>query len=206
MPLTERDRKTLIIGGVIAGVILVGVLLMNLLGGGGEDAATPTPAAPTGATSPSTSPTPEPTQAPIAVFAGRDPFSVPPGFGITATTSPPPTSGTTSPPPTSGTTSPPPTSGTTSPPPSSGTTSPPPTGPGNGSSGSMGGHTVVLLDTYVRNGVDWAQIEVDGQVYRVAEGGLFGPSQQFRLQSVAGSCVTVLFGDESSTFCFTPQK
>ena len=39
MPLTDRDKRTLRIGGIVVGVLLVGFLLFNVLGGGGDGAA-----------------------------------------------------------------------------------------------------------------------------------------------------------------------
>ena len=40
MPMTDRDKRTLRIGGIILGVLLVAFLLLKFLGGGGsaEDA------------------------------------------------------------------------------------------------------------------------------------------------------------------------
>ncbi len=94
MPLTPRDKRTLMVGGGILAVLLVGFMVMNLLTGGGGDEAFPSlppitvdpdPNAPGQAT---TSPTVG--VSPIPVFTGRDPFSVPPGL----TTAIVPTSGT----------------------------------------------------------------------------------------------------------------
>ena len=84
MPLTDRDRRTLIVGGGILGVMLLGFFLFNMLAGGGGDEALPTlppiTAAPTGpgpdgSGTPTTTPTPG-GQPPV--FTGRDPFSIPP--------------------------------------------------------------------------------------------------------------------------------
>ncbi len=33
MPLSDRDRRTLRIGGIVAGVLVVGLVLFNVLGG-----------------------------------------------------------------------------------------------------------------------------------------------------------------------------
>jgi hypothetical protein len=196
MPLTERDRRTLTVGGVIAGVLLVGFLLVNLLSGGGTEEGTsfsPRPSA--GGGSPSTAPTPTPTQTPVPVFQGRDPFSVPGVLAPISSSSSGTSSG-------SGSSSSSSSSGSSSS--SSGTSSP--TAPGNGSSTTVGGHQVVLLDVFPRNGVEMAQVEVDGVVHTVAEGEAFGPNQAFELRSVSGSCGTFLFGDQSFTLCITPQK
>ena len=70
----------------------------------------------------------------------------------------------------------------------------------------VGGHDVVLLDTFTVNGVDTVQVEVDGQVYDVAEGDTFGPGNSFELMSVSGNCAAFVFGDESFTLCVRPQK
>ena len=131
---------------------------------------------------------------PTPVLPARDPFSVPPGFGTTTSSS---TGGTTTS--TGGTT----TStggGTTT------TTGTPPTQPGNGASQTVGGHTVVLLDTFTANGVEQAQVEVDGTVYDPSVGQTFGPNKQYRLQSVSGNCATFLYGDESFTLCVSPNR
>jgi hypothetical protein len=207
MPLNDRDRRALKIGGIIAAVLVVGLLALGQLGKGGTAALPPisigpsTSIAPSGGPTtgptvgPSGSPSGEPTggPSPSPIFSGRDPFSIPPQFQATA----PPTDGT-SPPPTDGT-SPPPTDGT-SPPPTS-----PPTAPSNGASTVIDGHTVVLLDTFTNNGVQMAQVEVDGTVYNVAEGDSFSGGT-FELRDVAGNCATFLYGDESFTLCFTPSK
>jgi len=203
MPLTDRDRRTIKIGGIIAAVLLVGLLLVGQLGKGGEEALppiNPITGSPGGATGPSPSVSGTPTTIPSApgggVFFGRDPFSPPPIFVTFSPTSPtspgqpPPTSpGTTSP------TSP----GTTSP----GTTSP--TAPSGGSSTMIGGHTVVLLDTFIHDGQETAQVEVDGTVYNVTEGDTFAGGD-FELRSISGDCATFLFGDESFTLCATHPK
>ncbi|HEX9298617.1 MAG TPA: hypothetical protein VF968_00620, partial [Actinomycetota bacterium] len=85
-------------------------------------------------------------------------------------------------------------------------TSPTPTQPGGGSSANLGGHTVVLLDTFRVSGTDRAQVEIDGVVYNVAVGERFGPGNRFELRSVSGNCGTFVFGDESFTLCITPSK
>lgn len=199
MPLSERDRRTLIIGGVVLGVILVGFLLFTLLSGGGGDDASILPV-PGGGTRPggsvSETPSPTPSVSPIQNFSGRDPFSVPPILAPISTSVP------TSPPtgPTGPTTSPPTSPSTTFPP-----TSPPPTNPGGGSSKVIGGHTVVLLDVFDRFGVTRVQVEVDGQVYNVAAGSTFAAGQ-FKFVSASGNCASFLFGDEAFSLCATSSK
>ncbi|HVD70244.1 MAG TPA: hypothetical protein VNG34_05275, partial [Actinomycetota bacterium] len=105
MPLTPRDRRTLMIGGGILGFLLVAFFLFNNLSGGGEDGAIPTlppittgPGGNGGGETPTVSPSngisPQP------VFTGRDPFSIPPALATTVPTDSggtvPPSSGSTS--------------------------------------------------------------------------------------------------------------
>ena len=179
MPLSDRDRRTLRIGGIVAGVLVVGLVLLNVLGGGGGTEAPPRRT--TGSATPTLAPTvtPTTTPTPVARFTGRDPFSTPPQFLVATGTS-----------------------GTGS----SSSTSPPPTQPGGGSSENVGGHTVVLLDTFRVSGTDRAQVEIDGVVYNVAVGEQFGPGNRFELRSVSGNCGTFVFGDQSFTLCITPSK
>jgi hypothetical protein len=188
MPLTARDRRTLKFGGIAVGVLLVGFLLFNLLSGGGGNEALFTPSL--GPHSPAASPTASASQQPPApALNGRDPFSIPPGLGGSA----PSGSTSSSPPGTSGPT------GTRSP-------TPTPTLPGNGASTRIGGHTVVLLDTYkTADGVSHAQVEVDGTVYSPPVGGRFAGGE-FKLVSTSGNCAGLLFGDQSFSLCTTPQK
>ncbi|TMK21713.1 MAG: hypothetical protein E6G65_04435 [Actinobacteria bacterium] len=194
MPLSDRDRRTLRIGGIVAGVLVVGLVLFNVLsGGGGTETALP-PTAPRSAT-PTSTPTvaPTTTPTPVAQFTGRDPFSTPPQFLVATATS--------------GTGS---SSGSSSGPGSSSSTSTPteatPTQPGGGSSANLGGHSVVLLDTFRVSGTDRAQVEIDGVVYNVSVGERFGPGNRFELRSVSGNCGTFVFGDQSFTLCITPRK
>ncbi|HEY6652037.1 MAG TPA: hypothetical protein VI364_07040 [Actinomycetota bacterium] len=196
MPLSDRDRRTLRIGGIVAGVLVVGLVLFNVLGGGGGTEAPPRRT--TGSATPTLAPTvtPTTTPTPVARFTGRDPFSTPPQF-LVATGS----SGTGSS--SSGGSS---SSSSSSGSGSSSSSSPPPTQPGGGSSENLGGHTVVLLDTFRVSGTDRAQVEIDGVVYNVAVGEQFGPGNRFELRSVSGNCGTFVFGDQSFTLCITPSK
>jgi hypothetical protein len=190
MALTDRDRRTVTIGGIFVGVLLAGFLAFTLLGG--EE---PLPPEGPPVTPPlEEPPPPDGTGPPIQSFTGRDPFSVPPALSP----SPSPTA---------------PGDGTSPPPPGGngdgtgdGTTSPPPTAPGGGSSQTVGGSTVVLLDVFQRDGVTHAQVEVDGQVFDVVIGEAFGPNDEFELASVADNCATFLFGDERFTLCISAQK
>jgi hypothetical protein len=201
MPLSPRDRRTLMIGGGIMAAILVAFILFNVVVNG-STGANPSFApigsgvipsggpsvAPSGSGSPSVLPTVPPPQN----FTGRDPFSVPPQLQPSPTTTGGGGSGST-PPPTSGS-NPPPTSGT-----------PPPSNPGGGSSIVIGGHTVVLLDTFERGGAQRAQVEVDGAVYNVAVGSTFA-SGAFELRSASSGCATFLFGDQPFSLCATASK
>jgi hypothetical protein len=199
MPLTDRDRRTLKVGGVIAGVLLVGFLLVNLLSGGGAEKGAPFSPRQSPGGSPSTTPTPSSTQTPAPVFQGRDPFSIP---GVLAPSSGSSSGSSSSSSSSSGSSS----SSSSSSGSSSSSSTTSPTAPGNGSSTSIGGHQVVLLDVFPRNGVEMAQVEIDGVVYTVAEGEAFGPNHAFELRSVSGNCGTFLFGDQAFTLCITPQK
>jgi len=195
MPLSDRDRRTLRIGGIVAGVLVVGLVLFNVLSGGGGTAAPPRRT--TGSATPTLAPTvtPTATPTPVARFTGRDPFSTPPQFLVATSTSGTGSSSSSSSSGSSGSSS------STSTP-----TSPTPTQPGGGSSANLGGHSVVLLDTFRVSGTDRAQVDIDGVVYNVAVGEHFGPGNRFELRSVSGNCGTFVFGDESFTLCITPQK
>lgn len=183
MALSERDRRTVTIGGIAVGVLLAGFVLFSFLGGG-EEPFPPIPPTTPGTGSPSPSPSGGP---PIQSFTGRDPFSVPPVLSP----SPSPGGG--------GSQSPSPSGG------GGGSQTPSPTAPGNGSSQNVGGSTVVLLDIFQRDGATHAQVEVDGTVYDVVVGEQFAGGR-FELRSVGGNCATFLFGDEAFTLCITAQK
>lgn len=194
MPISDRDKRTLRIGGIVAGVLIVGLVLFNVLSGGGGTE-TPLPASASRSATPTATPTVAPTTpTPVAQFTGRDPFSTPPQFLVATGTS---GTGSSSSSGSSGSGS----SSSTSTP-----TSPTPTQPGGGSSQNLGGHTVVLLDTFRVSGTDRAQVEIDGVVYNVAVGEQFGPGNRFELRSVSGNCGTFVFGDQSFTLCITPSK
>jgi hypothetical protein len=188
MALSERDRRTVTIGGIVVGVLLAGFVLFSLLGGG-EEALPPLP--PTTPGAPSPTPSPGPGGPPIQSFTGRDPFSVPPALSP----SPSPTAPGGSP------GAPPPPNGDAN----GGTDTPAPTAPGGGSSQNVGGSTVVLLDIFERDGAMRVQVEVDGTVFNVGIGEPFAGGR-FELRSVSGNCATFLFGDEQFTLCITAQK
>ena len=188
MALSERDRRTVTIGGIVVGVLLAGFVLFSLLGGG-EEPFPPIPDTTPGTGSPS--PSPGGGGPPIQNFTGRDPFSVPP-----ALSPPPPPAPSGSPGPSGG----PAPSGSPGP-----SGSPSPTAPGGGSSQSVGGSTVVLLDVFQRDGATRVQVEVDGTVFDVGIGEQFAGGR-FELRSVGGNCATFLFGDEQFTLCISARK
>ena len=205
MPLNDRDRRALKIGGILAAVLVVALLGIGQLGKGGGEALPPLSISPTAPGGPSGVPTTGPSGSPATpsgpgpspspIFSGRDPFSPPPQFVTTAPSSP---GGSTEPPPSST----PPTSPGGGP---GGGGGSPTTSPSNGASTVVGGHTVVLIDTFTQNGVQHATVSVDGTVYHPAEGDTFAGGQ-FELRDVAGNCATFLYGDESFTLCFVPSK
>ena len=194
--MTARDRRTLIIGGIVLGVMLVGYLLLNVVLGGGDDTGgAALPPISVGPNQPTDTPTQAPTTgSPVVNFTGRDPFSIPGALAVTTA----PTSTSTSP---GSTTSPTYSPGSSYSPSPTGT----PTQPGDGSSITIGGHTVVLLDTFTSGGGEVAQVEVDGKVYSVSEGETFAQGQ-FELVSITGDCATFLYGDEQFTLCSTSPK
>lgn len=205
MPLNDRDRKALKFGGIIAAVLVLALLGVGQLGKGGGPALPPlsvgpsTSGGPTGVPTvgPSGSATPSgggPTPSPI--FSGRDPFSLPPQF---VPLSPGGSTGST------GATGPTGPTGTGVPSGPSGSTGSPTSSPSNGASTVIGGHTVVLIDTYTVDGVQHATVSVDGTVYHPAEGDTFAGGN-FQLRDVAGNCATFLFGDQSFTLCFVSSK
>ena len=201
MPLTPRDRRTLMIGGGILGFLLVAFFLFNNLSGGGDDGAIPT--LPPITTGPGWERRWRRQRNPDGLALERDqpaagvhrPRSVLDPAGAVASgpdeqwqhCSSPSGSVTTSPT----------QSGSTTP-----TTTPPST-PGGNSSLVLGGKTVVLLDTF--KGGTRAQFEVDGTVYNVGIGDTFGGGS-FELQSINGDCATFLYGDEPFTLCANSTK
>jgi hypothetical protein len=187
--------------GIFAGVaaIVLVVALFMWLGGSGSPSATSVTNPPVNAVplpTPSVSPTPQE----IPVFSGRDPFQnlFQPATSGSNSPTPSPTHSTNN--------------GATTPPPGGGNGTPPSSGGGNnnpgGNSGSgttIGGHTVLLDDVFVTNGVRKAQVEVDGTVYTVAAGQSF--DDNFKLVSFpSASCAHFVFGDESFTLCTAGGK
>jgi hypothetical protein len=190
MAMTQRDRRALIILGLVVVVGAAVFLLAGNHGGGGGTTATvaEAPASSSGSlgtpvVAPSPSPSSTKKHGEKLVFSGRDPFDATQGGGTIATV------GTE----TSTTVEP-----SVSP---AGTPSP---GPSGGSSQTFGDQTVVLVSIFVDNGVDKAQVEVDGTVYTVEPGDSFAGSYQ--LVSISGSCADFLYGDQAFTLCETANK
>jgi hypothetical protein len=205
MPITDRDKRTLKIGGIIVGVLIVAFLALKLLGGGGgtEEASfsphstSSTPGGTTGGGSGSGSESPSLAPSPVLQLPVRDPFAIPAGF-------PAPSGGSTS----SGGSSSSGGSTTTSTTPPTSTTSTPvktPTAPSSATR-TIGGHQVTLIDTFTTNGVEQATVSVDGTVSHVTTGEKFGPTKEYELRSVSGNCATFLFGDQSFTLCVPQNK
>ena len=94
MPLNDRDRKALKVGGIVAAVLVLALLGLGQLGKGGAPALPPLSVGPSTSTGPSgtgvtgpgvTGPSGSgsPSQggpSPSPIFSGRDPFSLPPQF------------------------------------------------------------------------------------------------------------------------------
>jgi hypothetical protein len=187
MALSDRDRRTVTIGGLVVGALLAGFLIFTVLGGGEPPLDEPFPTTPPVPSSPS--PSPGGGGPPIQNFTGRDPFSVPPALSPSPSPTAPGGGG----------------GGDGDGNGGGGTQTPSPTAPGNGSSQNVGGSTVVLLDIFERDGATRVQVEVDGNVFDVGIGDTFAGGR-FELRSVSGSCATFLFGDEQFTLCISAQK
>ena len=198
MPLTPRDRRTLMIGGGVLGVLLVGFLFMNVLSGGGDEAIPSLPPITVGPDEGGgggpTEPSPTGGVSPIPVFTGRDPFSVPPA--LSPTTSPRrrrrrPTEHVAAA-----------VDGTVT----TADRARRRRHPGGGSSQVVGGKTVVLLSVFSSGGEPMVQVEVDGQVFNNVGIGDTFDNGRYELRSVSGDCATFLYGDESFTLCANSTK
>jgi hypothetical protein len=179
MPLSPKDRRSLMILGGVAIVAAAVFFLVVVRGQKPSSPATTAPITnPAGSSQPS--PTPSPTgkkkPAQALVFSGRDPFNPAQGGGTLPTTAAP----------------------TISP---AGSPAPVPSG---GSSTQIGGDTVTLVDIFTADGVQKAQIEVNGTVYTVAVGDDFGDG--YTLESISGSCVNVSHGSASAGLCEVANK
>ncbi|MEA2557984.1 MAG: hypothetical protein QOG88_1522 [Actinomycetota bacterium] len=208
MPITDRDRRTLIIGGSIVGFFVLVLLIYKLFLSGGS---TPTEATspvitlqPTSSATPTQSPSSNGGGGGVVTFAGRDPYCtpqsyvsrlillhlpVPPGSyycpGVIV-----PTPSISAGPSGSGTPS-----GSATPT----ATATVPTAP-VASSTTVGGRTVVLIGTPTLTPAARAQVEVDGHGYNVAVGARFAGGS-FELQGVSGSCASFLYGDQAFSLC-----
>jgi hypothetical protein len=189
MQITPRDKKILQIAGVALPLLLL-VYFFVLRPDGGEDLALPSgptgitgnTGAPTESPSVTPSPTPRETLPPVSLAGSRDPFSIPPGLGLSTGGSVSPTT----------TVAP----GTTT------TTTPPPGGGGDGGERPgnkilIGGHDVKLI--MVAGDGEKLDVAVDGKVYTVEPGATF--DDNFKLVKIDGQCATFLFGDQSFELC-----
>jgi hypothetical protein len=180
MPMSPRDRRSLLLLGSLL-VVGAAVLFLFVLRGGDESPEAGAPA--TGSFAPAPSPTPvEPDQkaAPERlVFSGRDPFNPAEGGGSIQPVG--------------------------APAPDVSPAGDPPAAPTGGSSANVGGKTIVLIDIFSSGGEEQAQVEVDGTVYTVSEGESFD-SNNYELVSISGTCADFLYGDQSFTLCETANK
>jgi hypothetical protein len=206
VPMSPRDRRALIIFGVVAVVAVAAYFLLLKPGGGGNEqpaaqsapspsTASPKPAPSVKAKKKSNKHTPRRSRQPGPLVGGHDPFS--PLINASA-------GGGTGPAPSGGGTSPAPSGGSSSTPPTVSPAGSPPATPSGGTGTRVGGHNVTLIDVFTRDGEQKAQIAVDGRVFVVGEGEDFDGN--FRLVSVTGGCARILFGDQSFLLCENPQK
>lgn len=174
MALSERDQRTLRIGGIAVGVLIVGFLLLKVLGGGGGEEATSPPVFPT-SPGPSVSPSVVPSPGPqvVLVFSGRDPFSPPPALAN-------------------------PTGSAT---PSATPTSPTPTSHALFlASTIVDGKTFALVRTYVDGSVRRADVVFDSRSFTGLQAGddVGGVVQ---VTSIDGGCATFRSADGTFTLC-----
>jgi hypothetical protein len=175
MTMSTRDRRLLI--GIGAFVVVVAVWFLFLhKSPKATETISPLPQVGQGVPSPAPSPT-KGKHKRVLVFSGRDPFCCDPTTNAVASTSPG--------------------SGVVP----AGT---PSSGPSGGSSATFNGQTVVLVDIFVADGNDQAQVEVDGTVYTVSPGDNF--AGDFTLVSISGTCADFTFQSESFTLCETANK
>jgi hypothetical protein len=192
---SPRERNMLIVLGVI--VVAAGAFFLLTRGGGEPEEAAPAPAPPPQVAPQPDERPPKPPRTPT-FFGGRDPF-VPLVVAAAAGEDGAPTDGEpTDGEPTDGA----PTDGAPADGGQPGVTVgqvAPPTGPGQRPGVTVGGHSVVVIDTFARADEEIVQVEVDGQAFTVGEGDRF--AQNFQVVSIEGECATFLFGDESFTTC-----
>lgn len=178
MPMSPRDRRALIVFGVITVVAAAAFFLFVNKGSKGTNTALPqapsvnVPQSP-GSPTPAPSPTGKKKPKEVLVFSGRDPFCC--NRPVAAVSGP--------------------------------SVSPagnPSSGPGGGSSATFNGQTIVLIDIFSSNGTDQAQVEVDGTVYTVSPGDNF--AGDFQLVAINGTCADFLFQDQPFSLCETANK
>src|SRR5947207_6263707 len=211
MPMSPRDRRALLIFGVVA-VVAVAAYFLLLKPGGSNSA---TPVAQESPTTQTSAPAPAPSvkskskskksqkhsprrsrrQGPLV--GGHDPFSPLINASAGGGTGPVSSGGGTSPATGTGT-------GTTSTPPTVSPAGSPPATPSGGTGTRVGGHNVTLLGIFTHGGVTKAQISLDGTTYVVAPGSDFDGN--FRLVSLSAGCARILYGDQAFSLCENPQK
>jgi len=205
MPITDRDKRTLIIGGSVVGFFILVFLIYTLFLSGGNDVATSTNTGSVIVPLPTVSGSPTPTPTPTGVggvvtFGGHDPFCIPQSYvsrlvllhlpvDAIAYYCP-------------GVFLPSPSPSVSPSPSGSATPSPTPSVPSSpiGSSVIVGGRTVVLMIVPTSPPGSRAQVEVDGKAYNVAVGATFAGGR-FQLQGVSGSCASFLYGDQAFGLC-----
>ena len=205
MPITDRDKKTLVIGGSVVGFFLLVFLIYTLFLSGGNDAATSTNTGSVLGPLPTVGASPTPTPTPtggggVVTFGGHDPFCIPQSYvsrlvllhlplDANAYYCP-------------GVFVPSPSPSVSPSPSGSGTPSPTPSVPSSPirSSAIVGGRTVVLMAVPTSPPGSRAQVQVDGKVYNVAVGTTFA-GDSLQLQGVSGRCASFLYGDQAFSLC-----
>jgi hypothetical protein len=174
MTLSPRDRRLLIGLGAFVAVAAVWFLFLHK-SPKAADTIAPLPQVSQGAPAPAPSPT-KAKHKKVLVFSGRDPFCCNPTTSAAVSST-----------------------GSSVAPAGS-----PSSGPSGGSSETFNGETIVLVDIFVSDGNDQAQVEVDGTVYTVSPGDAF--AGDFALVSISGTCADFTFQSESFTLCETANK
>jgi hypothetical protein len=182
MALSPRDRRAVTILGGLA-VAAAGFFFLTRGGGEPPEEAAPPTTAPPPAVAPSPTPTGRPPR--FTFFSGRDPFLplvVAPEAAGEAPAGEAPAG-------------------------EAPVGEQPVTEPSPGAEGAVtpeggttiGGHSVTVIDVFTQDGQQMVQVEVDGQTFTVSEGEEF--SDNFRVESIQGTCASFLFGDEPFTLC-----
>jgi hypothetical protein len=179
MPMSPRDRRSLIVLGVVVVLAAAAFFLFVRKGTQSPETALPQVNANQGVNQPTPSPSPtaKDKHKKVLVFSGRDPFCCQPALAPVSSVSP---------------------GGSVSP---AGT---PASGPSGGSSATFNGQTIVLVDVFTQDGTEQAQVEVDGTVYTVSQGDSF--AGDFTLVSIDGTCADFTFQSQGFTLCETANK